>query len=108
MVVAWPRRLIPAGRKMTMTSVSNATVLITGASGGLGTALVRAALDRGARRVYATGRSTTKWDDDRVVSLPLDVTDPTAIEQVAEHAGDTTILVNNAAIFPKGDLLAAP
>jgi NAD(P)-dependent dehydrogenase (short-subunit alcohol dehydrogenase family) len=31
-----------------MTSINGATVLITGANGGLGTALVHAAIDRGA------------------------------------------------------------
>src|SRR5215475_5688359 len=91
-----------------MTLVNDATVLVTGANGGLGTELVKAALDRGAHRVYAAARSRKDWADERVVPLQLDVTDPDAIDRTAEQAGDTTILVNNAAIYPKGDLLTAP
>ena len=91
-----------------MTSLNDATVLITGANGGLGTAFVEAALARGARRVYATARNPKQWSDERVMPLRLDVTDPGAIARIAEQAGDTTILVNNAAIYPKGDLLTAP
>ncbi|MFJ8062742.1 SDR family NAD(P)-dependent oxidoreductase [Streptomyces sp. NPDC096142] len=91
-----------------MTSLENATVLVTGANGGLGSALVEAALERGARRVYATARTPKKWDDPRVEPLHLDVSDPASIEQVAASAGDTTILVNNAAVFPRGDLLNSP
>ena len=39
-----------------MTALNDATVLITGANGGLGTEFVRQALSRGAARVYATAR----------------------------------------------------
>jgi NAD(P)-dependent dehydrogenase (short-subunit alcohol dehydrogenase family) len=91
-----------------MTSVSDATVFVTGANGGLGTAIVHAALERGARRVYAAARRPRDWDDQRVVPLRLDLTDPDSISQAAGQAADTTILVNNAAVFPRGDLLTAP
>jgi NAD(P)-dependent dehydrogenase (short-subunit alcohol dehydrogenase family) len=91
-----------------MTSVSDATVLVTGANGGLGTAFVNAALERGARRVYATARNPKEWGDQRVVPLQLDVSDPDSIARVVGQASDTTILVNNAAVFPRGDLLTAP
>ncbi|MDP9843631.1 SDR family oxidoreductase [Streptosporangium lutulentum] len=91
-----------------MTSLNNATVLITGANGGIGGALVEAALKRGAGRVYAAARNPKEWHDERVVPLQLDLTDPASIERAAGEAGDTTILVNNAAVFPRGDLLSAP
>ncbi len=91
-----------------MTSLKDATVLVTGANGGLGTELVHIAIERGARRVYAAARTPKQWDDDRIVPLALDVTDPEAVNQAREQAGDTTILINNAAIFPRGDLLTAP
>src|SRR5262245_9615177 len=90
-----------------MTTLTNATVLVTGANGGLGTALVKAALDRGAGRVYAAARNPKEWHDERVVPLHLDLTDPASIDRAAGQARDTTILVNNAAIFPRGDLLSA-
>jgi NAD(P)-dependent dehydrogenase (short-subunit alcohol dehydrogenase family) len=91
-----------------MTSLNNATVLVTGSNGGLGTAFVKAALERGAGRVYATARSPKKWDDERVVPLQLDLTDAASIDRAAGEACDTTILVNNAAVFPRGDLLSTP
>ena len=91
-----------------MTSLNGATVLITGANGGLGTALVHAAIDRGAVRVYAGARNPKDWGNDRIVPLTLDLTDPTSIEKAAETAGDTTVLINNAAIFARSDLLTGP
>jgi NAD(P)-dependent dehydrogenase (short-subunit alcohol dehydrogenase family) len=83
-------------------------VLVTGANGGLGTAFVEAALQRGARRVYAAARTNQDWGDERVVPVHLDLTNPDSIERLAGQARDTTILVNNAAVFPRGDLLTAP
>ncbi|MFJ3823558.1 SDR family oxidoreductase [Streptomyces nodosus] len=91
-----------------MTLLKDSTVLVTGANGGIGAALVQAALDRGARRVYAAARTEKQWDDERVVPLHLDLTDAVSIEQAAATASDTTVLINNAAIFPHGDLLTAP
>lgn len=83
-------------------------MLVTGANGGLGSAFVDAALARGAARVYATARNPKEWGDERVVPLSLDVSDVDSIRRAAEIANDTTILVNNAAVFPRGDLLTAP
>jgi NAD(P)-dependent dehydrogenase (short-subunit alcohol dehydrogenase family) len=91
-----------------MTSLNDAVVLVTGANGGLGSEFVMAALARGARRVYATARTPREWGDERVAALQLDVADAGSIDRVLGLAGDTTILVNNAAIFPRGDLLTAP
>lgn len=91
-----------------MTSLKNATVLVTGANGGLGTEFVDIAPERGAARVYAAARTPKEWGDQRVVPLQLDVTDPAAIDQALQSAKDTTILINNAAVFPRTDLLSAP
>jgi NAD(P)-dependent dehydrogenase (short-subunit alcohol dehydrogenase family) len=92
-----------------MTTLANAVVLVTGANGGLGTEFVHQALDRGAAKVYATARTPRDWGDDRVVALPLDVTDPASIAAAAEHAADTTVLVNNAGIAAwTPGLLATP
>ncbi|BBY19518.1 SDR family oxidoreductase [Mycolicibacterium litorale] len=79
------------------------TVLVTGANGGLGAEFVQQALDRGARRVYATARRPRRWDDERVVPLPLDLTDPASIATAAGAASDVDLLVNNAAIAPADD-----
>ncbi|MGW3747150.1 SDR family oxidoreductase [Streptomyces sp. NPDC005146] len=79
-----------------MTSLKGSVVLVTGANGGIGTEFVRQALDRGATKVYATARNPRTWDDNRVVPLPLDVTDPASIAAAVEAAPDVTVLINNA------------
>jgi NAD(P)-dependent dehydrogenase (short-subunit alcohol dehydrogenase family) len=91
-----------------MTTVKDANVFITGANGGLGTKLVEAALARGAAKVYAGARTPKAGDDERIVPIQLDVSDSDSMDQAAAQAGDTTILINNAAVFPRGDLLTAP
>lgn len=91
-----------------MTSLQNATVLVTGANGGLGTEFVHQALARGAARVYATARTPRSWDDPRVVALTLDVTDPHSIAAVAEAAPDVTIVINNAGATTRGGILEVP
>ena len=79
-----------------MTSLNGAVVLVTGANGGIGTHFVREALARGAAKVYATARNPRQWDDDRIVPLTLDVTDPASIQAAVEQAADVTVLINNA------------
>jgi NAD(P)-dependent dehydrogenase (short-subunit alcohol dehydrogenase family) len=87
------------------TSVTNSVVLVTGSNGGLGTEFVRQALQLGARKVYATARNPRDWGDDRIVALPLDVTDEGSVESAARAASDTTILVNNAGVSYRPDSL---
>ena len=91
-----------------MTQLADSVVLVTGANGGLGTEFVRQALQRGARRVYATARSPRGWDDERVVPLALDVTDPESVAAAAADATDTTIVINNAGVSTGPSLLAMP
>lgn len=71
---------------------------MTGANGGIGTRFVREALARGAAKVYATARTPRTWDDDRIVPLALDVTDPASIRAVVDAAPDVTVLINNAGV----------
>lgn len=78
-------------------------VLVTGANGGLGTEFVRQALDRGATKVYAAARTPRSWDDERVVPIVLDLTDPASIAAAASVATDVDVLVNNAGIAPQAD-----
>ncbi|MDQ0118720.1 SDR family oxidoreductase [Pseudarthrobacter sp902506025] len=92
-----------------MTSLNNAVVLITGANGGIGREFVREALARGASKVYATARHPRTWDDDRIIPLALDVTDPASIGAAAEAAQDITVLINNAGASPaSASLLTLP
>lgn len=80
------------------------TVLVTGANGGLGEEFVRQALDRGARRVYASARRPREWNDERIVPLPLDLTDTASVAKAAATASDVDLVVNNAAIAPADDV----
>jgi len=81
-----------------MTSFNGATVLVTGANGGIGAHFVRESLARGAAKVYATARTPRDWDDERIVPVALDVTDAESIRAAVEAAPDVTILINNAGI----------
>ncbi|WP_066038971.1 SDR family oxidoreductase [Herbiconiux solani] len=85
--------------------IHGATVLVTGANGGLGAEFVRQALDRGAATVYATARSPREWDDDRIRPLALDVTDETSVQAALAAAPDVSIVVNNAGVGGAGRLL---
>lgn len=74
------------------------TVLITGASGGIGSALVRAFLSRGASYVLAASR-TLVTASPRVLPIRLDVTDPVNVASLADKCATTVdILVNNAGV----------
>lgn len=91
-----------------MVTLNNATVLVTGANGGLGTEFVTQALARGAAKVYAAARNPREWDDDRVVPIRLDVTDAASIEAAATSAADVDIVINNAGQTTAGRLLDQP
>ncbi len=76
--------------------IAGTTVLVTGAGGGIGSALVSAFLAAGAARVLAAGRRPPAASD-RLVPVRLDVTDPDSIAALAAaHGGAVDILVNNA------------
>jgi NAD(P)-dependent dehydrogenase (short-subunit alcohol dehydrogenase family) len=89
-------------------SLDGRTVLVTGANGGLGEQFVRQALERGAAKVYATARTPKQWDDTRVRSLALDLTDPASVARAAGAATDVDLLINNAAVAPEGDSISGP
>lgn len=98
----------PSPKRRPMTRLDGAVALVTGANGGLGREFVTQLLERGARKVYAAARSPRPREDPRVVPLLLDVTSPESIGRAAEEATDTSVLVNNAGILRRGDLLSAP
>lgn len=85
-----------------MSGSQSLVFLVSGASRGLGLEIVRAALDAG-HRVVAGSRGSSALDElagDRLVVVPLDVTDDTAVEQAVAAAvdrfGRLDVLVNNA------------
>ncbi|HJV64872.1 MAG TPA: SDR family oxidoreductase [Geomonas sp.] len=79
-------------------------VLVTGANGGIGAALVTALLDRGAAKVYAGARTIaavtqlSNGKQDRVVPFRLDITYPSSVALAAEHHQDVDVLINNAGV----------
>jgi NAD(P)-dependent dehydrogenase (short-subunit alcohol dehydrogenase family) len=85
-------------------NIENKTILITGASRGVGRALVNEALQRGAKRVYAGTRGALIIADERVTPLTLDVTNAAQIEQAASEVNTLDVLINNAGIALYDDL----
>lgn len=84
----------------------NATVLITGANRGIGLAFAREALARGARKVYAGARQPASVKLAGVEPIALDVNDPAQVAAAAQHAGDVTLVINNAGIATLGSFVA--
>jgi NAD(P)-dependent dehydrogenase (short-subunit alcohol dehydrogenase family) len=77
--------------------ISTAIPAVTGASRGLGRALVDALLDREVHKVYALARDTSSVRaDPRVVPIGFDLLDPLSIAAAARCASDATLLINNA------------
>lgn len=78
--------------------------LVTGANGGIGSALVKELLDRGAAKVYAAARSAVavaglvSHDPKRVVAIELDITSIPAVTAAAARCWDTELLINNAGV----------
>ena len=104
---------------MTAFAIKNSVAFVTGTNRqrGIGRAVVRALLARGARTVYATARDTNQLADlvregeGRVVPVALDVTDEKAIASLGERFPEVNLVVNNAGVFgspaPLGDAAAA-
>lgn len=81
------------------TAVAGATAVVTGGQRGLGKFIVAELINRGAARVYATSRTPTDSDHDRVVGFATDITDPASVANLAHTASDATIVVNNAGLL---------
>lgn len=94
-------------------NIKSSIVLVTGSNRGLGRALVRAALEAGAARVYAGARQPEKLDAlvaearDRVIPLALDITDPASLAAAAARAADVTLLINNAGVLAASGVVAS-
>jgi NAD(P)-dependent dehydrogenase (short-subunit alcohol dehydrogenase family) len=79
-------------------------VLVTGATRGIGKALVEEALMRGARRVYAGTRRPLNHPDGRVTPVTLDVTNAADIQAAVEQVECLDILINSAGVVAYDDL----
>ena len=82
--------------------VEQKVAVITGASQGIGAALVKAYRDR-SYRVVATSRSIKPSNDDQVLAVPGDIADRNTAERAISEGvarfGRIDTLVNNAGIF---------
>lgn len=88
-------------------TLASARVLVTGASGGIGEAIVRALHARGATVVASARREDVlerlKADlGDRVEVLVADLADAAAVEALPGRAGRIDVLVANAALPASG------
>ena len=91
-------------------NLSTSTPAVTGAARGLGRHLVDELLERGAPKVYALARETSRVrQDPRIVPVAFDLLDPVSIAAAARRAADITLLINNASTAEfAGPLEAAP
>jgi NAD(P)-dependent dehydrogenase (short-subunit alcohol dehydrogenase family) len=85
-------------------TITNKTVLVTGANRGIGQALVDEALQRGAKRVFAGTRHPFTHLDKRVTTLTLDVTNISQIQRAVGEVDTLDVLINNAGIAIYDDL----
>lgn len=84
-------------------------MLLTGAAGGIGRQFVDQLLERQVRRVYAASRSAAQWQDDRVVTVRMDVNEPADVALARAALTDVDVLINNAGILGgRGGILETP
>jgi NAD(P)-dependent dehydrogenase (short-subunit alcohol dehydrogenase family) len=97
-----------------MMKIQNATALVTGANRGIGFAFVKALLEAGATKIYATARDVnslgvlTALAPGRIIPLQVDVTDISLVNNLPKQAPDINLLMNNAGILSFGNILEVP
>ena len=88
--------------------ISGRTVLLTGATGGIGHAIARALHGKGAKLVV-TGRRTDVLEplaaEIGATALAADLAQHADVERLIAEAGDADIVVNNAALPASGKIL---
>lgn len=90
-----------------MTNTQHITALVTGANRGLGRRFAEELSARGAK-VYAAARRPESIDLPGVIPIQLDITDPESVARAARDAGDVTVVVNNAGVSTRANLLDGP
>lgn len=87
--------------------ISGSTVLLTGATGGIGHAIARALHARGASPIL-TGRRVDVLDplarELGARALAVDLSDPAEVDRLARECGDVDVLIANAALPASGTL----
>jgi short-subunit dehydrogenase len=90
-----------------LVQISGSTVLLTGATGGLGHAIARALRARGAELIISGRRGEVLEPlagELSARSLVVDLSVPAEVERLAQDAGEVDILVANAALPAAGTL----
>src|SRR5215218_1215266 len=102
------RRIRTPSGSFPAVQLGGARALVTGATGGIGGAIVRALHARGARLVV-TGRREEQLaelraslGEERVELVPLDLAEPGSPARLVEAAGAVDVLVANAALPASG------
>jgi uncharacterized protein len=87
--------------------ISGSTVLLTGATGGIGQAIARALHERGGKLILS-GRRIDVLEplasELGARALPVDLAEPAEIDRLVREAGEVDILVANAALPASGPL----
>ena len=86
-----------------MSIIKDRVVLITGADGGIGSFFIDECLQRGVKKIYATGIDLASLEEiaqksDRIVPIELDVTSSTNVYKCQLQCSDVDFLLNNAGV----------
>ncbi|MGC2221407.1 MAG: SDR family oxidoreductase [Methylocella sp.] len=87
-------------------NIEGCVALVTGANRGLGRAYAEALLTGGAAKVYAAARNPSAITDARLTPIRLDITSQTDIAAAIKSCPDVNLLINNAGIMLKSQMLA--
>jgi short-subunit dehydrogenase len=90
-------------------NLAGRTVLVTGATGGLGQAIARR-LHAARAQLVLTGRRTDVLEglaaEIGALTVAVDLTDPVAVDGLAEACADVDVLVSNAGLPGSGQLMS--
>jgi NAD(P)-dependent dehydrogenase (short-subunit alcohol dehydrogenase family) len=90
-------------------SIKGSVVFITGATGGIGQALIAGLAARGAAKIYAAARNISSLSASPILlPVKMDVASDDDVAKAASLAGDVTLLINNAGINHNTGFMAAP
>jgi uncharacterized protein len=99
--------MIRIGVGSQLVQISGSTILLTGATGGIGHAIARALSERGGDLIL-TGRRTEVLEplaaELAARTLAVDLSDAAEVERLAREAGEVDILVANAGLPGSGRL----